>query len=354
MISDFFFYISWNVDPALYDGFITLRYYSLFFAISFLLGFSIVKKMFIYENAPLEWMDKLLMYSVVGTILGARLGHVIFYDPAYYLENISEVFMVWKGGLASHGAAIALIIAMWIFSKKGTKKHTLWSLDRFVIAVALAAGFIRIGNLMNSEIVGIRTNNEMSLFYEFKAKDQISGFFNIEKNKIKFDKTNSDTLIDHIYYPKISVTIPLGNQKMNPYYSEAFSNAFNLNSIDSDADFFSSTNKNDFSLTSTNEMVLPIYIINRIPTQLYEAFSYWIIFLFLFWAYWKKKWHLYRGRLFGIFLTLLFVARFFVEFFKEHQALSDSSLLSMGQYLSIPLVLIGVIFWIKSKKIDTD
>ena len=354
MISDFFFYISWNVDPALYDGFITLRYYSLFFAISFLLGFSIVKKMFIYENAPLEWMDKLLMYSVVGTILGARLGHVIFYDPAYYLENISEVFMVWKGGLASHGAAIALIIAMWIFSKKVTKKHTLWSLDRLVIAVALAAGFIRIGNLMNSEIVGIKTNNEMSLFYEFKAKDQISGFFNIEKNKIKFDKTNSDTLIDHIYYPKISVTIPLGNQKMNPYYSEAFSNAFNLKSIDSDADFFSLSNKNDFSLTSINEMVLPIYIITRIPTQLYEAFSYWIIFLFLFWAYWKKKWHLYRGRLFGIFLTLLFVARFFVEFFKEHQALSDSSLLSMGQYLSIPLVLIGVIFWIKSKKIDTD
>ena len=310
--------------------------------------------MFIYENAPLEWMDKLLMYSVVGTILGARLGHVIFYDPAYYLENISEVFMVWKGGLASHGAAIALIIAMWIFSKKVTKKHTLWSLDRLVIAVALAAGFIRIGNLMNSEIVGIRTNNEMSLFYEFKVKDQISGFFNIEKNKIKFDKTNSDTLIDHIYYPKISVTIPLGNQKMNPYYSEAFSNAFNLKSIDSDADFFSLSNKNDFSLTSINEMVLPIYIITRIPTQLYEAFSYWIIFLFLFWAYWKKKWHLYRGRLFGIFLTLLFVARFFVEFFKEHQALSDSSLLSMGQYLSIPLVLIGVIFWIKSKKIDTD
>ena len=250
--------------------------------------------------------------------------------------------------------AIALIIAMWIFSKKVTKKHTLWSLDRLVIAVALAAGFIRIGNLMNSEIVGIRTNNEMSLFYEFKAKDQISGFFNIEKNKIKFDKTNSDTLIDHIYYPKISVTIPLGNQKMNPYYSEAFSNAFNLKSIDSDADFFSLSNKNDFSLTSINEMVLPIYIITRIPTQLYEAFSYWIIFLFLFWAYWKKKWHLYRGRLFGIFLTLLFVARFFVEFFKEHQALSDSSLLSMGQYLSIPLVLIGVIFWIKSKKIDTD
>ena len=354
MISDFFLYISWNVDPALYDGFITLRYYSLFFAISFLLGFSIVKKMFIHENAPIEWMDKLLMYSVIGTILGARLGHVIFYDPTYYLENISEVFMVWKGGLASHGAAIALIIAMWIFSKKVTKKHTLWSLDRLVIAVALAAGFIRIGNLMNSEIVGIKTNNEMGFFYEYKAKGQISGFFNIDKDKIKFDETNSDTLIDNIYFPKISVTIPLGNQKMNPYYSEAFSNAFDYKSIESDADFFSSPNKNDFSITSLNEMVLPIYIITRIPTQLYEAISYWIVFSFLFWAYWKKKWYLYRGRLFGIFLTLHFVARFFVEFFKEHQALSNSSALTMGQYLSIPLVLVGIIFWIKSKRIDTD
>ena len=354
MISDFFLYISWNVDPALYDGFITLRYYSLFFAISFLLGFSIVKKMFIHENAPIEWMDKLLMFSVVGTILGARLGHVIFYDPAYYLENISEVLMVWKGGLASHGAAIALIIAMWIFSKKVTKKHTLWSLDRLVIAVALAAGFIRIGNLMNSEIVGIKTNNEMGLFYEFKAKSQISGFFNIDKEKIKFDKTNSDTLIDNIYFPKIKVSIPLGNQKMNPYYSQAFSNAFDYKSIETDADFFSSSKKDDFSTTSLNEMVLPIYIIPRVPTQLYEAISYWIIFLFLFWAYWKKKWHLHSGRLFGIFLTLHFVARFFVEFFKEHQALSNSSALTMGQYLSIPLVFVGIVFWIKSKKIDTD
>ena len=354
MISNFYLYISWNIDPAIYDGVLTLRYYSLFFAVSFLLGFSIVKKMFLKENAPLEWMDKLLMYSVIGTILGARLGHVIFYEPAYYLDNISEILMVWKGGLASHGAAIALIIAMWIFSKKVTKKHTLWSLDKLVIAVALAAGFIRIGNLMNSEIVGIRTNSEMGLFYEFKAKGQISGFFNTERDNIQLNKTNSDTLINDINYQKMLVTIPLGSQKMNPYYSEAFSNAFNYNSIEADADFFSSSNKNDFAITPLNEMVLPIYIISRVPTQLYEAISYWIIFSFLFWAYWKKEWHLYRGRLFGIFLTLLFIARFFVEFFKEHQALSNSSTLTMGQYLSIPLVLVGVIFWIKSKKIDTD
>ena len=354
MISEFFLFISWNIDPALYDGVITLRYYSLLFAISFLVGFNIVKKLFINENAPVEWMDKLLMYCVVGTILGARLGHVIFYDPYYYLENISEIFMVWKGGLASHGAAIALIIAMWIFSKKVTKKHTLWSLDKLVIAVALAAGFIRIGNLMNSEIVGVRTNNELSLFYEYKAKSQIASFFNIDQKKIKFTSSNIDTLINGFYYPESKVSIPLGNKKMNPYYSEAFSNAFQYDNLESDADFFSSTNKNDFTLTPLNEMVLPIYLIPRIPTQLYEAISYWLIFCFLFWGYWKKDWYLYQGRLFGIFLTLLFASRFFVEFFKEHQALSNNSFLTMGQYLSLPLITVGLIFWIKSTKIDTN
>ena len=94
MISNFYLYISWNVDPALYDGFITLRYYSLFFALSFIIGFQIVKKMFDNESAPEQWMDKLLVYTVVGTILGARLGHVIFYEPNYYLENISRSLML--------------------------------------------------------------------------------------------------------------------------------------------------------------------------------------------------------------------------------------------------------------------
>ena len=354
MISDFYLFISWNIDPALYDGVIILRYYSLFFAISFLLGFNIVKKLFINENAPLEWMDKLLMYSVVGTILGARLGHVFFYQPDYYIENISEIFMVWKGGLASHGAAIALIIAMWIFSKKITKKHTLWSLDKLVIAVALAAGFIRIGNLMNSEIVGLRTNSEISLFYEYKAKSQIASFFNVDSKKIKITSSKKDTLINGINYPKSWVSIPLGNRKMNPYYSEAFSNAFQYTNLESDADFFSSNNKNYFTLTPLNEMVFPIYLIPRIPTQLYEAISYWLIFCFLIWGYWKKQWYLYQGRLFGIFLTLLFTSRFFVEFLKEHQALSNDSILTMGQYLSIPLIAVGLIFWIKSTKIDTN
>ena len=112
-------------------------------------------------------------------------------------------------------------------------------------------------------------------------------------------------------------------------------------------------NKNDFIVSSDNELILPIYIIPRIPTQLYEAISYWLIFCFLFWGYWKRDWYLYSGKLFGAFFTLLFASRFIVEFFKEHQTLENSSLLTMGQYLSIPLVGVGLYFWIKSKKIDT-
>jgi prolipoprotein diacylglyceryltransferase len=226
-------------------------------------------------------------------------------------------------------------------------------MDKLVVAVALAAGFIRVGNLMNSEIVGVRTESESGFFYEYKAKNQIASFFSVESEKIHLNKTSLDTTINDIKYSQLKVSVPLGNKKMNPYYCEAFSNAFNFKSIDSDADFFSSIDKNDFVVSSTNELILPIYIIPRIPTQLYEAISYWLIFCFLFWGYWKRDWHLYSGKLFGAFLTLLFASRFFVEFFKEHQTLENSSLLTMGQYLSIPLVGVGLYYWIKSKRIDT-
>ena len=132
-------YISWDVSPALYDGFITIRYYSLFFAIAFLIGYQLVKRMYLKEGAPLEWMDKLLVYTVFGTIIGARLGHVFFYDwQEYYPDNLLEIFMVWKGGLASHGAAIALVIAMWLYSKKitPTLRHDSRRLARAVILMS--------------------------------------------------------------------------------------------------------------------------------------------------------------------------------------------------------------------------
>tara|TARA_B100001287_G_scaffold276840_1_gene289954 strand:- start:7660 stop:8706 length:1047 start_codon:yes stop_codon:yes gene_type:complete len=346
-------YISWDVSPALYDGFITLRYYSLFFALAFLIGYQLVKKMYLKEGAPLIWMDKLLVYTVVGTIIGARLGHVFFYDWNYYSENLIEIPMVWKGGLASHGAALALVIAMWLYSKKVTNKSALWSLDKLVIAVALAAGFIRVGNLMNSEIVGQRSSDASGLFYEAKSTNVLAGFFSVSPEKVDFISTDEDTTINGVIYPKVFANIPLGSTTMKPIYANMFASSFSIQNISKEADFFSGNFSLNYQISPTNDLLIPIYIIPRIPTQLWEAFSYWLIFIFLSFCYWKRKWYLYEGRLFGVFMVLLFTARFFIEFYKEHQTLANSSSLTMGQYLSIPLILIGLFFWIKSKKIDT-
>lgn len=149
-------YINWNVSPEIVSiGPITLRWYGLLFATGFLTGLYIVRKMFEEEKAPEEWLDKAFIYIVLGTVLGARLGHVFFYDWDYYSNNLSEIPMVWKGGLASHGGAIAIIISLWLFSKYVSKKSILWILDKVVVPTALAACFIRLGNLMNSEILVI-------------------------------------------------------------------------------------------------------------------------------------------------------------------------------------------------------
>jgi phosphatidylglycerol---prolipoprotein diacylglyceryl transferase len=155
MILDF---ITWNVDPELI-GFwiISIRYYGVLFAASFFFGYIIMQKMFKKEGLTTELLDNLTIYMAIGTVLGARLGHCLFYQPEYYLRNPWEILFVWHGGLASHGAAIGILIALYYFSKKN-KKPYLWILDRIVIVVALAGFFIRMGNLMNSEIYGIETS----------------------------------------------------------------------------------------------------------------------------------------------------------------------------------------------------
>ena len=156
MILDF---ITWTVKPEIFSlGPISVRYYGLFFAISFLVGYNLMERMFKWEKIPLPWLEKLFMYVVLATIIGARLGHVFFYDWGYYSQNLSEILMVWHGGLASHGGALGIIIAIVFYSKKVSKKSPIWILDRLAVPTALAAFFIRMGNLMNSEIYGHETS----------------------------------------------------------------------------------------------------------------------------------------------------------------------------------------------------
>ena len=150
-------YIVWNANPALIEWPITIRWYGLMFAIGFWIGFNIVSAMFKREGAPEKWLGILLIWVVAGTIIGARLGHVFFYEWDYYSQHPLKILATWEGGLASHGGAIGVIIAVLFFSLFTSKRSPLWTFDRLVVAIALVGGLIRIGNLMNSEIYGHAT-----------------------------------------------------------------------------------------------------------------------------------------------------------------------------------------------------
>ena len=151
-------FITWNVDPEIFRIWIfSLRWYGLLFAAPFVIGYFITGKMFRQEDIPLQVLDRLTWYMIFGTLIGARLGHCLFYEPGYYLKNPAEIVQIWHGGLASHGAGIGILIALYIFSRAERLPY-LWILDRMAIMVALSGFLIRMGNLFNSEIFGIRTN----------------------------------------------------------------------------------------------------------------------------------------------------------------------------------------------------
>ena len=151
-------FITWDASPLLIDSFIQIRWYSLMFAVGFWVGYNIVAKIFKHEGAPERWLMTLLLWTMLGTVVGARLGHVFFYEWSYYSQHLSEIPKVWHGGLASHGGTIGVILGVFCFSWFTTKRSPLWTFDRLVIPIALVGALIRIGNLMNSEIYGHPTD----------------------------------------------------------------------------------------------------------------------------------------------------------------------------------------------------
>lgn len=170
-------FINWHVNPEILAiGPLSLRWYSILFVSGFILGWFIFKKFFLREGIPVTLLDPLLYTLLIGTIVGARLGHCLFYQPDYYLgswQGFWEIFMPWKGGLASHGGTIALIFAMIWFARHYGRKHNfdfLWILDHLAIAVCFAATFIRLGNLFNSEIYGDVTNLPWGFVFELRGE----------------------------------------------------------------------------------------------------------------------------------------------------------------------------------------
>ena len=267
--------IVWNVRPEIFIlpqdipviGGFSVRWYGLLFALGFVFGYLIMQKMFEREKIPIKVLDSLATYMVVSTIVGARLGHCLFYEPDYYLAHPFEILKIWEGGLASHGAAVGILIGLYFFSKQYHKTY-FWVLDRIVIVTALAGFLIRMGNLMNSEIYGDVT------------------------------------------------TLPWGFVFVR-----------------------------DYGLNAT---------IAHHPTQIYEALSYLVLFVFLYRYYYKHDGKPVDGRIFAYFLIVLFSVRFLIEFIKLPQVQFESDMmLNMGQWLSIPFVLggIAILYFSKSKAI---
>ncbi len=160
-------FIRWNVDPEIFSiGNLSVRWYGLLFASGFLIGYYIGERMFKWEKISQKWLDSLFMYLIIATIIGARLGHVFFYGWEFYSQHPGEIIKVWHGGLASHGGAIGIVVALLIHSKVVTKRSVLWTLDRVVVPTALVGAMIRTGNLMNSEIYGVETTLPWGFIFE--------------------------------------------------------------------------------------------------------------------------------------------------------------------------------------------
>jgi prolipoprotein diacylglyceryl transferase len=164
---DILSFIHWNVSPEIFTlGPLQVRWYGLLFALGFLFGYNHGEKMFKYENIDLKWLESLFIYLIVATIVGARLGHVLFYGWEYYSQHPIEILYVWQGGLASHGGVLGIIIAMILWSRNVSKRSILWVLDRVVVPSILVAALIRFGNLMNSEIYGVETTLPWGFIFE--------------------------------------------------------------------------------------------------------------------------------------------------------------------------------------------
>jgi len=147
-------FITWTARPTIIEGPVTIRWYGLMFAIGFLFGYWVLYKIFKREGAREEWLSSLFVTVVLATIIGARLGHVFFYDWEYYSQHLGEIFKIWEGGLASHGGVLAILLALLAYSRWVLHRGPLWILDRIIVPVGVVAALIRIGNLMNHEIYG--------------------------------------------------------------------------------------------------------------------------------------------------------------------------------------------------------
>ncbi|HBK88094.1 MAG: prolipoprotein diacylglyceryl transferase [Cyclobacteriaceae bacterium] len=362
-------YIIWNGSPEVVTiGPLTLRWYGMLFALGFLISQQILYYMFKQEGKPTRDVDTLTIYMVVATIVGARLGHIFFYQPEILWTDPLGVFLPFEfspefrftglQGLASHGAAIGILIGLWLYSRKNKPgQNYLQTLDRIVILVALTGALIRFGNFFNSEILGTPTTSPTGIVFINRVTQALSGD-SVDPNNIvekitvqpnpngeQFDDGRVPIKIMILFKPGISEQraqiYMRSNVKNTLYYlsefvSEPMDGALNYNTIKDEA-----TNQvYGHALTQG---------IARHPAQLYEAITCVLLAIFLFSIWVRYKANLPEGRIFGYFMVILWSLRFAYEFLKINQVSFEDSLpINMGQILSIPLILVGVVVLIRS------
>ena len=247
-------HLVWNMDPVLVSFMgLTVHWYGVLFASAIAAGFQVMKRIYTKEGLDVESLDNLLIYCVIGIIVGARLAHVLFYDPAFYFAHPMKILAIWEGGLASHGGGLGAILALYYYKRK-VKLPFLFLLDRLAIATAIFGFFVRMANFANSEILGVPSDKPWAIIFE------------------------------------------------------------------------------------------RIDMLPRHPAQLYEAIAYLAIFITLWIIYQSTQMKQKQGAIFGLFLVLVFSARFAIEFVKVKQAAyAQDWTMSAGQMLSVPFLVVGVI-----------
>ena len=352
MLSFILSYIVWDPSPAVFDGFDRLRWYSLLFALGFIISQQFMVYFFRKEGQNENLVDKLTIYMVLATILGARLGHVLFYEPEKYLSNPIDILKVWEGGLASHGAAAAILFALWLYSKRTPGQSYLWVVDRIVIVTAMTGAMIRVGNLMNSEIGGKDTGTDSGIVYARDTEDVLQALkvpiVSIEAYKP--EDRNDELQGNGIVPVNFDLVISKGNftkEDLSGILAQDIKYA--LTRFNSSKEYLAEpveTPLNFEIVERPGDYLVTVKTFGRAkyPTQIYEAASYFVIFLILLGLWVKYKSRLPEGLLLGLFLISVFGMRFVWEFFKEVQVDFEQSMqFNMGQLLSIPLVLIGVV-----------
>ena len=347
------YYIIWNANPEIISG-LPPRWYGVLFALGFLLGSYIMSWIYRLDNRDPNEVDRLTLYMVISTIVGARIGHCLFYDPVYYLSNPLKILYVWEGGLASHGAAISIIIGMIIYSRK-VNENFYWVMDRIVIVVCLAGAFIRTGNFMNSEILGLPTGTDNGVVFVRGVNDILSYRFDGRVDRISFQSRNEEFSENGV-----PITIKIKYQD-DLVIDEEFENNFYSSSIKSFMTGYEGIRKHiyeeegkdlDYKIfKNKNVYYAEIYTqgIPRHPAQLYEAFYCLLLFIGLLSLWYFKRNSLNDGFIFSIFMIVLWSLRIIDELFKENQVTWEDDIpFNMGQWLSIPMIILGIYIFIKT------